>query len=80
MVSSWVAIFFLLLMQMTRPFFLKDIASVRILVVTFYVSCFSGQKPNINKCEIAGLGILKRAQEVVYGLQKIDLTNEREII
>ena len=65
---------------MTRPFFLKDFASVRLLVDTFHVSCFSGRKPNINKCEIAGLGILKGAQEVVYGLQKIDLTNEREII
>ena len=44
-------------------FFLKDIAPVRILVATFKVfSCFSGLKPNISKCEIAGLGILKWAQ------------------
>ena len=44
-------------------FFLKGIASVRILVDTFKVfSCIPGLKPNINKCEISGLGILKRAQ------------------
>ena len=80
MVSSWVTILFFTAYAVDSTFFLKDIASVRILVVIFYVSCFSGQKPNINKCEIAGLGILKGAQEVVYGVQKIDLTNEREII
>ena len=65
-------------------FFLKDIAPVRILVATFKVfSCFSGLKPNISKCEIAGLGILKWAQEIlkgaqkaVCGLQNIDLTND----
>ena len=44
-------------------FFLKGIASVRILVDTFKVfSCIPGLKPNINKCEISGLGILKGAQ------------------
>ena len=43
-------------------FLLKDIASVRILADTFKVfSCFSGLKPNINKCETAGLGTLKEA-------------------
>ena len=65
-------------------FFLKDIAPVRILVATFKVfSCFSGLKPNISKCEIAGLGTLKWAQEIlkgaqkaVCGLQNIDLTND----
>ena len=58
-------------------FFLKDIASIRILANTFKVfSCFSGLKPNINKCEIADLGILKGTQEKVCGLQNIDLTND----
>ena len=48
------ALFYLLLMQMTRPFVFKDIASVRILVDTFKVfSCFSRLKGNISKCEIA---------------------------
>ena len=58
-------------------FFLKSIASVRILIDTFKVfSCFSGLKPNIIKCEIAGLGILKGAQEAVCSLENIDLTND----
>ena len=35
-------------------FLLKDIAPVKILVDTFKVFwCFSGLKPNINKCEVA---------------------------
>ena len=58
-------------------FFLKDTASVKILVDTFKVfSCFSELKPNINKCEIASLGIFKGAQEAVFGLQNIDLTSD----
>ena len=56
-------------------FFLKDIASVRVLVDTFKVSsCFSGLKPKL-MCEIANLGILKGAQEAICGLQNIDLIN-----
>ena len=58
-------------------FFLKDIVSVRVLIDTFKLfSCFSGLKPNINKCETAGLGILEGVQKAVYGLQNIDLTND----
>ena len=58
-------------------FFLKDIVSFRVLIDTFKLfSCFSGLKPNVNKCEIAGLGILKGVQEAVCGLQNIDLTND----
>ena len=58
-------------------FFLQDIASVRIIVDTFKVfSCIYGLKPNINKCEIAGLRILKWAQKAVCDLQNIDLTND----
>ena len=37
---------------------------------------FFWTKPNINKCEIAGWGILKGAQETVCGLQNIDFTND----
>ena len=58
-------------------FFLKGISSIRILVDTFKVfSCFSGLKQNVSKCEIASLGIVKRAQEAACGLQNIDLTND----
>ena len=50
-------------------FFLKDLGSLRVLVDTFKVfSCFSGLKPNSNKCEIAGLGILKGAREAVWSV------------
>ena len=37
---------------------------------------FFWTKPNINNCEIAGLGILKRAREAFCGLQNINLTND----
>ena len=58
-------------------FFLKGTASVKILVDTFKVfSCFSELKPNINKCEIANLGIFKGVQEAAFGLQNIDLTSD----
>ena len=39
-------------------------------------SCISRLKPNVNKCEIAGLGILKGTQEAICDLQNIDLTND----
>ena len=43
------------------PFFPKGIFSVKMLVEIFKeFSCFSGLKPNIEKCGIAGLGPLKR--------------------
>ena len=58
--------------------FLKDIDSIRISVNTFKVlltvfSSVSRLKPNINKCEMAGVGILKGSQEAVYGLRNIGL-------
>ena len=58
-------------------FFFEDISSVKILVETFKeFSCFSGLKPNITKCEIAGLGPLKGVLEAVCGLETVDLTND----
>ena len=58
-------------------FFLKDISSVKMLVETFKeFSCFSDLKPNIEKCEIAGLGPLKGGLEAVCGLNTFDLTND----
>ena len=36
---------------------------------------FFRTKTEINKCEIANLGILKGAQEAICGLQNIDLIN-----
>ena len=33
-------------------------------------------KPNITKCEITGLGLLKGVLEAVCGLKTVDLTND----
>ena len=52
-------------------------SSVKMLVETFIeFSCFSGLKPNIAKCEIAGLGPQKEFLEAVCGLKTVDLTND----
>ena len=52
-------------------------SSVKMLVETFIeFSCFSGLKPNIAKCEIAGLGPLKGVLEAVCGLKTVDLIND----
>ena len=66
-------LFYLLLMQMTQPFSLKTSLQLEFQLI-FLFPCFSGS--NINKCEIAVLGILKVTQEAVRGLQNIDLTND----
>ena len=47
------------------------------LVETFKeFSCFSGLKPNITKCQAAGLGPLKEFLEAVCSLKTADLTND----
>ena len=58
-------------------FFLKDIASVKntIILIEFF-SKFSGLRPNINKCEIAGIGVLKNVNVVLCGVKNINLTEE----
>ena len=38
--------------------------------------CFSGLKPNLSKCEIAGIGSLKGVKVAVCGMNCIDLTTE----
>lgn len=40
-------------------------------------STFSGLKPNIGKCEIAGIGLLKRPTEAICGLKLVDLSELR---
>ena len=58
-------------------FFLKDMSSFKMLLETFIeFYCFSGLKPNIAKCEIAGLGPLKEVLETVSGLKTVELTND----
>ena len=57
--------------------FLKDISSVKMLVESFKeFYCFSGLKPNIEKCDIASLGPLKGVLETVCGLKTVDVTND----
>ena len=64
-------------MQTIRRFFLKDAESIKNLVEIFNTfSLFSGLKPNLTKCEIAGIGALKGVQVAVCGMRCIDICNE----
>ena len=58
-------------------FFLKDIISIKHMVDTFDIfSYFSGLKPNLRKCEIAGVKVLKGVQVAVCGMRCIDLNSD----
>ena len=58
-------------------FFLKNIVAIEELVNTFQMfSSVSGLKPNMTKCEFAGIGVLKGVIKAVCGMKCIDLTNE----
>ena len=58
-------------------FFLKNVESIRELIKVFSVfSSFSGLKPNLSKCEIAGIGLLKGVNRAVCGMKSIDLTSD----
>ena len=62
-------------------FFLKEISSVKMLAENFKkFLCFSGLKPNITKCEIAGLVPLKGVLEAVCDLKTADLTDAIKIL
>ena len=63
-------------MQMTRLSSLKTSLQLKCVKTFKEFSCFSELKPNIAKCEIAGLGPLKRLLEEVCGLKTVDLTND----
>ena len=55
-------------------FFLKDVNSMKEMVNSFHIFFrFSGLKPNLNKCEIAGIGVLKGVKVAVCGIQCVDL-------
>ena len=63
-------------MQMIR-FFIENKESIEELVKTFTLfSSFLGLKPNIPKCEICGLGPLKRVEMAVCRMQSVDLTRD----
>ena len=57
--------------------FLNDQNTIRELMKTFKLfSKFSGLKPSILKCEVAGVGSLKGVKIAVCGIKCIDLTTE----
>ena len=58
-------------------FFVKDLNSVKAILSSidqFYT--FSGLHPNQSKCEIAGIGVLKDANEALCGLKSVNLKKE----
>ena len=58
-------------------FFVKDLNSVKVILSSldqFYT--FSGLRPNLRKCEIAGIGVLKDANVALCGLKSVNLTKE----
>ena len=58
-------------------FFLNDQKSIRELMEAFeLLSKFSGLKPNILKCQNAGIGSLKGVKMAVCGIKCIHLTTE----
>ena len=58
-------------------FFLRDKRSIKELLNTFATfSKYSGLKPNLEKCKISGIGVLKSVKVVVSGMKCIDLCND----
>ena len=55
-------------------FFLKDVNSMKEMANSFHIfSSFSGLRPNLSKCEIAGIGVLKEVKVAVCGILCVDL-------
>ena len=58
-------------------FFLKNNESIRELINVFNILfSFSGLKPNLSKCETAGIGLLKGVNRAVCGMKSVDLVND----
>ena len=58
-------------------FFLRDKRSIKELINTFATfSKHSSLKPNHEKCETAGVGVLKSVKIAVCGMNCIDLCND----
>ena len=58
-------------------FFVEDLNSVKVILSSldqFYT--FSGLRPNLSKCQIAGIGVLKDAKVALCGLKSVNLTKE----
>ena len=58
-------------------FFFKDKNSIKELLNTVnYFSSFTSLKPNLSKCEVAGVGALKGVMVAICEIKCIDLTKE----
>ena len=58
-------------------FFLKVKNSIKELLNTInYFSSFTGLKLNLSKCEVTGIGALKRVKVTICRIKCIDLTKE----
>ena len=58
-------------------FFVADLASVNIIMVTFNTfSLFSGLKMNKSKCEISGIGVKKNDVIALCGFKNVSLVND----
>ena len=58
-------------------FFLKDKNSIKELLNKInYFSSFMSLKPNLSKCEVAGIGALNGAKVAICGIKCIDLMKE----
>ena len=56
---------------------MKDLNSVKVILSSLDQSyTFSGLCPNLSKCEIAGIGVLKDANVAFCGLKSVNLTKE----
>ena len=56
---------------------MKDLNSVKVILSSlgqFYT--FSGFGPDLNKCKIAGIGVLKDANLALCGLKSVNLTKQ----
>ena len=59
-------------------FFVEDLNSVKVILSSldqFYT--LSGLRPNLSKCEIAGIGVLKDGNVALCGLKSVNLTKDR---
>ena len=64
-----------------RNLIVKDLNSVKVILSNldqFYT--FSGLRPNLSKCEIAGIGVLKNANVALCGLKSVNFTKESMMI
>ena len=58
-------------------FFLKNLGLIKELANTISLfSLFSGLKPNLSKCEVTAIGLLKGVKVAVCGIKCMDLTKD----